>query len=426
MIGLTLQRRLTHLCVASSLSVLVLSACSGKQKKPPSQAIPVTVATAKRMSVPYTVTANGLVTPMQTAVVSPQVDGIITRVAFKEGQDVTTGQILFQIDPQPYRAAYQQAVAMLVRDQATAKNAEAEVKRYDQLVEQDYVTKEQADQERATSASAVATVQGDSAAIATAKFNLDNTTIRAPISGRTGSLLIREGNLVHAASGTALVVINQITPILVRFAVPATQLPLIQQYGAHGGLTVMAIPGVDTSQTSGDSAGSGPPSSTPQQVDTSTAKAAPKIAGVKGTLSFIDNAVDTTTGTVILKATFPNTDKSLWTGEFLATTLRLFVEQNALVVPAQSVTTGQQGAYVYVIDSAQKVRQQSVTVERAAGNRVVIASGLKEGDRVVTDGQSRLTPGAKVSVRTAADTGAAGAASAAGTGQHKGHGHKAQ
>ena len=181
-----MQRRLTRICVASSLSVFALSRLLGQQKKPPSPAIPVTVATAKRMAVPYTVTANGLVTPMQTAVVSPQVDGIITRVAFQEGQDVTKGQVLFQIDPQPYRAAYQQAQAMLARDQATATNAQEEVKRYDKLVQQDYVTREQADQERATSASAVATVQADEAAVATAKFNLDNTTIRAPISGRTG------------------------------------------------------------------------------------------------------------------------------------------------------------------------------------------------------------------------------------------------
>ena len=225
---------------------------------------------------------------------------------------------------------------------------------------------------------------------------------------------MRTGNLVHAASGTALVVINQITPILVRFSVPATQLPLIQQYGAKGGLAVTAVPGVDTSQSATDSAGSGPPSSTPES-DAPAVKVAPKVPGVKGALSFIDNAVDTTTGTVVLKATFANTDKSLWAGEFLGTTLLLYVEQNALVVPAQAVTTGQQGAYVYVIDSTQKVRQQSVTMERAAGNRVVIASGLNAGDRVVTDGQSRLTPGAKVTVRTASDT--SGAAAWGGVGE---------
>jgi multidrug efflux system membrane fusion protein len=373
------------------------------------------------MSIPYTLDANGQVTPMQTATVAPQVDGIIKRVAFREGEDVTRGQVLFQIDPIPYRAAYQQALAALARDQATAQNAQAEVVRYDQLMKQDYVTKEQADQERATAASAVATVQADEANVASAKFNLDNTVIRAPISGRTGSLLVREGNLVHGAAGTALVVINQIKPILVRFTVPGTGLPLIQKYGAHGGLQVTAVPGA--AQTPNDSSVATtaltPASNAPerQQVPVGPGGATRE----HGTLYFIDNAVDTTTGTVTLKATFPNTNETLWTGQFVEVSLQLLVEQNVLVVPTQSVTTGQQGTYVYVIDSAGKATQRTVTVERTAGKWTVIASGVQEGERVVTEGQSRLTPGAKASVRPDSTSAAAPAA-----GQRHGHGKRPQ
>ncbi len=432
MIGSTSHRCRTLSPITSWMMALVAVACSQQQKKQPRPPVPVTVTAAQRTAVPYMVTANGLVTPIQTASVTPQVDGLMTRVAFREGDDVTRGQILFQIDPRPYRAAYEQALATLARDRATAANAEREVNRYDQLVQQDYVTKEQADQQRATAAAAMATVQGDEAAVATAKFNLDNTTIRAPISGRTGSLLVRVGNVVHASGGTPLVVINQIMPIFVRFAVPATQLPLIQRYGAGGGLSVTAVPGVDPTQNSSDTSADvgGGPSSTPAS-DSPAAQQLPAGVGVHGTLSFIDNAVDTATGTVVLKATFPNRDGRLWAGEFLATSLQLYVEQNALVVPTQAVTTGQRGAYVYVVGATGTAQQRPVLVERVAGNSAIIASGLNDGEQVVTDGQSRLTPGAKVAVRAAPGTnlgtGVPGVRAASVTaGPHRGHGRRTQ
>ena len=428
MIGMSPCGRPLRMGVACSLSLLTVTACASKQTKPTRPTIPVMVAPARRMAVPYNVTANGMVTPLQTASVAAQVDGLVTRVTFQEGQDVTKGQVLFQIDPRPYRAAYAQAEAMLARDAATAANNQREVQRYDKLVQQDYVTHEQADQVRATAVSAQATLQADSAAVATAKFNLDNTTIRAPISGRTGSLLVRVGNLVHGSAATPLVVINQIKPIFVRFAVPSTQLPAIQRYGGRGGLAIIAAPGVDPSQSGGDTATTSD-SSAPATPATNVPAAPPQIGtmrSAKGTLTFIDNAVDTTTGTVILKGTFPNTDERLWAGEFAAVSMQLYVEQNALVVPAQAVTVGQQGAYVYVIDSSGKAQQRPVKMERSAGNLVVISSGLKDGERVVTDGQSRLTPGSKVTVRTAADTatGKGGASGAGGKGTQKGHGHR--
>jgi multidrug efflux system membrane fusion protein len=333
---------------------------------------------------------------------------------------VAKGQPLFQVDPRPYRNSYEQAMAALTRDSATAANAKKEVSRYSQLVAQRYVTKEEGDQLEATSAASDATVRADRAMVENAKLNLENTVIRAPISGKTGSLLVRVGNLVHANSSTPLVTINQVRPIMVRFAVPAAQLPLILQYGARGGLPVTAVPGGNaTSASFGDSASTGAPVDAPAQL---TPAAATQQGGandpplpttgslpVKGTLSFIDNAVDTTTGTVTLKATFDNSTGTLWAGQFAATTLRLFVEQNALVVPTQAVVTGQRGTYVYVVDG-DTAKQRPVSVERTAGGIAVIASGITDGAQVVTDGQSRLTPGARVMVRSPNDSAGGGAA----------------
>lgn len=378
---------------------------------------------------PYTLDANGIVTPIQSAAVASQVDGIVTDVFFHEGQEVARGQPLFQIDPRSYRNAYEQAVATLARDSATAANAAKQVNRYAQLVEQRYVTKEEGDQLEATSAATEATVRADRAAVANARLNLDNTTVRAPISGKTGSLLVRVGNLVHANGATPLVTINQVRPIMVRFAVPSSQLPLILQYGARGGLPVTAIPGgIAAAGTLGDSSAAGSPVDAPEQLTPATGNERgpsssvlqsgnndpPAMTGMAsspahGTLTFIDNAVDTATGTVTLKATFDNHDGSLWAGQFAATTLRLFVEQNALVVPTQAVVTGQKGTYVYVIDG-DTARQRPVTVERTAGGIAVVASGLTDGARVVTDGQSRLTPGARVMIRSPNDSAGGGTA----------------
>ena len=316
--------------------------------------MPVTVTTARRVSVPYTVAANGTVMPLETANVASQVDGLITDVTFREGQDVTQGEVLFRIEPRPYLSAYRQALATLARDSATAVNARREVVRYDSLEKREYVTQEQADQIRATAGAADATVKADENAVAAARFNLDNTTIRAPISGRTGGLLVRAGNLVHGASGTPLVVINAIHPILIRFAVPGSELPLIQRYGAGKPLPVSAVPGrspvgagADTTLGNPTAAATGPAPTLPADPPPSQSLVAVPMA--QGGLSFIDNAVDTTTGTVMLKASFANKDGVLWPGQFASVTLRLFVEDNALVVPAQAVLTGQQGTYVYLV-----------------------------------------------------------------------------
>jgi len=395
-----------------------LAGCSKKAGRPPAQPVPVTVASASRADVPFEIQANGVVSPLSTSAVTAQVDGIITHVYFREGQDVEKGALLFQIEPRPYQAAYQQALANLARDRETNANAQKEVARYETLVKQDYVTQEQADQQRATAGASAATVQADEAAVENAKFNLENTKIRAPIAGRTGGLLVREGNVVHAGGTTPLVVINQISPITVRFPVPATDLPLIQKYSGSGELPVTAVPG-GARQSAQDTAGGppgGPGSDAPEEqtsgVDPSAVNLIAQLPPARGTLYFVDNSVDTLTGTVMLKATFPNTEKSLWAGQFVSTTLHLFKEQHALVVPSEAVVTGQQGTYVYVVDSANTVQQRRVSVERTQGTVSVITAGLRDGERVVRSGQSRLNAGAKVRVASAADS--AGAAPGAG------------
>jgi multidrug efflux system membrane fusion protein len=355
-------------CVfALALSVAV--ACS-KSAPPRQPKVPVSVTKVKRTSVPYIVTANGVAEPMQTVAVESQVNGILNRVTFAEGQEVKAGQVLFEIDSRPYVAVLEQARGQLARDVAQAANARRETARYAALVTQGYVTKSQADQADATAASAAATVESDRATVSKAALDVANCTIRAPISGRTGSLLVRQGNLVKANSDPPLVVINQIQPILVRFSVPQSQFPDIQRY-YHGGnaLLVRATP----------SEGSG--------------------VALSGTLAFVDNNVDSTTGTVLLKARFANPDGSLWPGQYTNVELQLYVDPNALTLPVPAVMTGQQGTYVYTIDSAGGAKQNPVKVSRTVDSLSVISSGVREGEQVVVDGQSRLVPGSKVSIK---------------------------
>jgi membrane fusion protein, multidrug efflux system len=397
----------TRCAIPALGAALVLSACSKPPERQAHPAVTVTVSVARRADIPYIIEANGVVTPIQSAAVSSQVDGIVTRVDFREGQEVRTGQELFQIDPRPYQNAYNQALATYERDSATAANAAAQSERYGKLVSAQVITPEEAQQYQTTAATTAAVLRADKASLATAKFNLDNTTVRAPISGKTGSLLVRVGNLVRSG-GTPLVVINQIRPITVRFAVPSSELPKLLRYAPNGGLPVTAVPGGGTLAASPlDS--STQATSMPESSPLAEAMAAQEGAGTEpesGTLSFIDNAVDTTTGTVQLKATFDNKDGDLWAGQFASMRMRLYVEQGALVVPAQALVSGQKGTYVYTLDAENKAEQHPVVVERTADNLAVIAAGVSEGDRVVTEGQSRLTPGATASLRTAGTPGA--------------------
>src|SRR5216110_4052994 len=355
----------------ATLSLLLALGCSHKGAGGAPR-VPVTVARAEQRAVPFEIPATGTAEPRQTVSVQSQVTGVLTRVAFREGDDVEAGEMLFQIDPRPFQAALDQARAMLARDQAQARSAVLDAQRYAELVKQDYVTQSDYEAKRATAAAQQAAVRADSAAVANAQLNLEWARIRAPIAGRTGRLLVREGNLVRSNAADALVIINQIHPILVRFAVPEEHLGDIQRYRQHR-LPVFA---------------------SPSQSDTLFSE---------GVLTFVDNSVDTTTGTVLLKGEFPNLDNALWPGEFLNVRLQLYIDDKALVVPAQAVMTGQQGTYVFVLNQDGTARSQPVTVERPAGAYAVIAQGVRPRDEVVTDGQVRLVNGAPVEVKGSAD-----------------------
>lgn len=397
-------RRLTPL--GGTALLLVLAGCAEK-KQPTPPPVPVSVAPVVRGPVPYELQATGTVEPMQTVAVVPQVSGRIIKVTFREGQSVSAGDVLFQIDPRPYQAALAQARAMVARDRATATNAEAEANRYSGLVQKEYVTPQQYDQVRATAAAARATMAASEAGYEQARLNAQYATIRAPIGGQTGSLLVREGNLVQP-NGPPLVTINQIRPTLVRFAVPAGNLASIQQARTRATLPVQVVPtsanqvqqtpasGVlgDTASSAGAIAGDMPGAAA------RAARAAANGESSEGTLTFMDNAVDTTTGTILLKGTFPNSGGTLWPGEFVNVRLRLSVD-TATTVPAAAVVSGQQGSYVFVVAQDGTAQQRTVRVMRMQGDIAIVDGDLKAGERVVTDGQLRLRPGSKVQIKGA-------------------------
>jgi len=361
--------RLRSIPVLAAVCALLSAAC---RKAPPREPppVPITAATVEQRPVPFTLEAPGTVEPLKTVAVQAQVGGVLEQVNFREGDEVRAGQVLFRIDSRPYQAALAQARAVLARDEAQLSSARADAERLAALAEKEYVTAQQSEQARANAAALEATVAADRAAVETARLNLDYATIRAPIDGRAGSLLVRQGNLVRANSGTPLVVINQIRPILVRFAVPASRLGSIREHQDHP-LTVRAAP-----------SGPGPTS--------------------VGRLTFVDNAVDTATGTILLKGEFPNADAALWPGEFVTASLELYVDSAAVVVPSAAVIPGQQGPYVFVVRADRTTEPRDVKVARTAGEVTVVAEGLRPGEQVVTEGQLRLTAGAKVQIKSSA------------------------
>jgi len=351
---------------------VVAATVAGCSKKSASRTptVPVRIAVAQTISAPISISANGVVEPLQTVSIEAQVGGTLDDVSFHEGDEVQAGEVLFRIDPRPFEAALRQASAALVRDAAQADAAQRDAERYQALVAKDYVTKSQADQSVATAAALRASVAADSAAEESARLNLAYTTIRAPIQGRTGSLLVRRGNLVKA-NGDPLVVINQIHPILVRFSVTQRDFLALEARAASGSVPVRVA----------------------------TADSLPFDEA--GTLTFIDNAVDSLTGTVTAKARFENASRKLWPGEYVRVTTQLGVEQHAIAVPAAAIVSGQNGQYVYVIDNTDNARVRPVNTGRDIGTLTVIDSGLVAGERVVVDGQSRLVPGSKVDTKAA-------------------------
>jgi len=356
---------------ASSGLALFLAVASGCRQDPTRRipSIPVTVALVEKRDVPVIIAATGTVEPIRSVQVRAQVDGVVTRVAFREGDDVAQGQVLFQIDPRPYQADLEKTTAALARDQAQAAQATRDLARLQELGKKEYVTAQQVDQAQATVAQLTATLRADSAAVDQSRLNLSYATVRAAIGGRTGSVLVREGNLVRAAASLPLVLINQLAPIRVRFSLPAADLARVRARATKT-LPVTAIPVGDST------------------------------AAIVGTLAFLDNAVDTLTGTIGLKAEFANRNHVLWPGELVRVRLELDTERGATVVPQAAVLNGQQGSTVFIVSDSNRVSVRKVSVLWSNDSIAVLAKGVVEpGEKIVTDGQLRLTDGAIAAIK---------------------------
>lgn len=371
--------RLPHryLLMPALACLLITSGCEKKEiAAGPPPAVPVRVAKAGMRTMPVQLIAIGNVEAFASVSIKPLVSGALETIHFNEGQDVRKGQLLFTIDRRPFEAALAQAQANLARDKATAANARMDARRYANLSQQGVTSKQQADQAASAADSYDAAVRADSAAVDSAKLELEYCTIYSPIDGRTGSYQVKPGNMVKANDVPVLIVINQISPIYLDFAVPEQYLADVKKYMAQGPLQVEATIPNDP----------GPPET--------------------GTVTFVDNAMDNTTATIRLKATFSNEKKRLWPGQFVNTVLTLTSERNAIVVPAQALQTGQNGQFVFVVKADGTVESRAVTVGRTVGGVTVIEKGVAEGETVVTDGQLRLIPGAKVSITSDAAPGA--------------------
>jgi membrane fusion protein, multidrug efflux system len=350
------------------LLICALAGCAKQEQKPQGRpSVPVSVASAEQRNMPVQVTAIGSVEPFSTVQIKTQVTGQLTGVYFKEGDDVKKGQLLFTLDKRPIEAALRQAEGQLARDSASLANAKAQAARYEALNKAGVISREQNDAQQTQAESMEAAVQADKAAVEYQKVQLTFTEIYSPIDGRTGNLIVHQGNMVKANDTTALVVINKIQPVFVSFSVPEKQLSAIKRYNTRGNLQVQA-------NITGD----------------------PKPA--VGKLSFINNQVDTATGTILLKGEFANTDRRLWPGSFADVSLTLTTEPNATVIPTAAVQNGQQGQYVFVVKSDKTVEMRPVEIDRGNDKESVIRSGVKPGETVVTDGQVRLAPGTKIEV----------------------------
>jgi membrane fusion protein, multidrug efflux system len=334
------------------------------------QGVPVLAGTAEARDVPIIVRGIGSVQAYNMVTVKSRVDGNIVKVAFTEGQYVHQGDLLMQIDPRPYQAQLEQAEANRARDQANLENAQRDLARYAAIVNNQLaVTRQQYDTQRATVQQDEATVQSDQAQIDAAKLNVAYSSITSPIDGVTGLRLVDVGNLVQASAATPLVVVTQIKPIYVTFTVPERDLDRIRQALAQHPLTVLAFNSDETKQLS------------------------------SGTLKVINNEVDQSTGTVTLKAEFPNQDLALWPGEFVNAHLVLEVVKDGVTVPAGAVQMGPTGPFVYVIENHSTFAAQPVTVTQVENGSALIGKGLKARAKIVVSGQTDLSPGARVAVR---------------------------
>lgn len=347
----------------------LLFSCSKSSKQKQTPSVPVVVAQASVKDVPVQITAVGNVEAYSSVTIKSRVEGQLIKANFKEGDEVRKRQLLFVIDPRPFEEAVRQAEANLLRDKAQLDFARADLERYDELIKEGLVSRQQYEKIRTNYESLKATVKADEAILNNARLQLSYCYIYSPIDGKIGSLLVHTGNMIKA-NDTQLAVINQIVPILVRFSVPEQELFRIKKAMSEGMLKTEAVAkGVDTNYTA------------------------------HGRVVFIDNAVDVATGTVKLKAEFPNKDKMLWPGQFVNVVLTLGVKKNAVVIPYRAVQTGQKGQYVWVVKDDKTAEMREVTTGLKFGDDVTIEKGLNPGETVVIDGQLRLTPGARVEIK---------------------------
>jgi multidrug efflux system membrane fusion protein len=362
------------LAVIAAVVLLAFQANRGSRADPQKNAaaVPVTTAVVVTKMVPVRLYAIGNVEPYTTVAVKARVDGQLVSVHFKEGDEVRQGSVLFEIDPRPFAASLKQAQANLLKDKALRDRASEQEKRYKDLLAKNFISPDAYEQVRTNAETAAATVAGDEAAIESARLSVEYCTIRAQVTGYAGRIQIQQGNLVKGNDTNPMVTINQVVPIYTSFSVPEQNIADIRKYQADGELKVAA---------------------------SFANSARPPIAG---RLSFIDNSADATTGTIKLKAEFPNTDKALWPGQFVDVVLTLYEQKDAIVAPSAAVQSGPTGQYVYVVKPDMTVELRNIKIARAEGDSTVIAGGLRPGDQVVTVGQLRLAPGTRVNVSKAA------------------------
>ena len=361
--------RILAAAALASLGVLA-SGCTKQQAAPqPRAAIPVVVGTVKIKAMPVEVIAIGHVEPVSTVSIEAQVPGQLLDVHFKEGDFVRKGQLLLTLDPRPYEAALSQAKAALARDKATAVNNRLQAQRYAKLLAEGIVPASQVESYTSTADASDAVVNADEAAIKTAELNLEYCTIYSPLDGRTGALMLKPGNLVKVAD-VPIIVINQVNPIYVNFGIPQQFWPEIKKYMAQGTLRVKAT--------------------------------VPKDSGAaeEGSVAFVDNAIDPSTGNIHLRAAFTNSQNRLWPGLYVNIVLTLSEQAGAIVVPAQAVLQGNMGSFVYVVRPDKRVEPRTIIPIRTIQGETVVEKGLQSGEMIVTDGQARLEPNARVEIKS--------------------------
>ena len=358
--------------LAAGALVAYFSADSRAREKPAAKGpppAPVAVAAVQQQSVPMRLQAIGNVEAYTSVAVKSRVDGQILEVHFREGQEVKKGEVLFRIDPRPFEAALKQAEAQVLRDVASRDQAASQEKRYQELLDKNFVSKDAYAQYRTNAQTADATSKASQAALENAKLNLEYTVIRSPIDGYVGRALLQAGNMVKANDTISLVIINQVKPVYVSFAIPEQQLATVRDLMRKGPLAVdVAAPGSEK-------------------------------ALADGRIAFLDNAVDQTTGTIKVRAIFDNADAALWPGQFYTVRVKLYDQDNALLVPSRAVQTGPNGQFVYVVKQDMTVEVRRIVVGRTEGEMAVLAEGaLAKDEQVVVRGALRLAPGAKVTI----------------------------